>query len=286
MSPVTSILTHLEQVLQPISGSTSLHEAETILQFVLNCTRSDLYSSPAFSEIPDEMLLSVEAIIAKRLVDEPLPYILGSVYFFSKEILLTRDVLIPRPETEVLVETVLKREQSEELRFADIGTGSGAIAAVLLKERPQWYGLATDISLKALAIARRNVPGHISFACVDMIGAFRPGSERFDFMVSNPPYVSEAEMAQLDNSVIQFEPHSALYGGVDGMDFYRILAADAGNVLKPGGRIYCEIGCDQGAAVGDIFEFQGWSSVEVRNDLAGRPRVVAACHSSEESNPF
>jgi release factor glutamine methyltransferase len=232
------------------------------------------------------MLLSVEGIIAKRLADDPLPYILGSVYFFSKDILLTRDVLIPRTETEVLVETVLKREHSEELSFADIGTGSGAIAAILLKERPQWYGLATDISRKALAVARQNVSGHISFACVDMFGAFKPGSERFDFIVSNPPYVSEAEMAHLDNSVIQFEPHSALYGGIDGMDFYRILAADAGNVLKPGGRMYCEIGCDQGAKVSDIFEFQGWSSVEVRNDLAGRPRVVTACQSFEESNPF
>jgi release factor glutamine methyltransferase len=233
-----------------------------------------LYTSPSFAEISDEMLPSIEGIVNRRLADEPLAYILGSVYFYSTDIAVTRDVLIPRPETEVLVETVLNCEQNVKLLFADIGTGSGAIAAVLLKERPLWHALATDISRPALGVALRNVPGRARLVCCDMLTALKNTTRPFDFMVCNPPYVSQAEMAGLDKSVLSFEPHGSLYGGSDGLDFYRTLANDAKSVLKPGGRLYCEIGCDQSAAVRKIFLSGRWKSVKVLPDLANRPRVV------------
>jgi release factor glutamine methyltransferase len=274
MIAIKPILLQIQKNLEKVSGPTSLHEAETILQFVLNCSRSELYTSAAISEISGEILASIERITVRRRAGEPLTYILGSVYFYSKEIALTRDVLIPRPETEVLVETVLKHEQNGKLFFADIGTGSGAIAAVLCAERPSWTAIATDISFAALCVARRNVP-EARFVRCDMLSALKTAG-RFGFLVCNPPYISQQEMAGLDTSVSSFEPGTALYGGVDGMDYYRVLASAARRILKPGGRIYCEIGCDQGASVCNMFLCEKWNSVTIHNDLTGRPRIVTA----------
>jgi release factor glutamine methyltransferase len=109
-----------------------------------------------------------------------------------------------------------------------------------------------------------------------MLAAFKTNTHTFDFLVCNPPYISKKEMAGLDKSVLLFEPHAALYGGMDGMDFYRDLAANTRKILKQGGRIYCEIGCDQGEAVGKIFSSENWGSVSIKNDLAGRSRVFKA----------
>jgi release factor glutamine methyltransferase len=276
MSPLKTILITLEESLKPISGSSSLHEAEIIMQHLMHCSRSQLYSTLAFSEIDIEKRSAIDGIIKRRGTDEPLAYILGTKYFFSKEIFVDRDVLIPRPETEVLVEVVLKNETADFCVFADIGTGSGAIAAVLLATRSSWTAVATDLSRAALRVARRNAPQRIRFVCCDMLTAFGTRGTMFDFIVCNPPYISAAEMQTLDKSVVGFEPHTALCGGVDGLDFYKILSRDLKKILKPGGRMYCEIGCDQGAAVCEIFSSENWDAVTVRNDLAGRPRVVSA----------
>jgi release factor glutamine methyltransferase len=276
MSPLKTILINLEESLKPVSGSCSLHEAEIIMQHLLHCSRSQLYSTLAFSEIDDEKRSAIDGIIKRRRTDEPLAYILGTKYFFSKEIFVDRNVLIPRPETEVLVEVVLKNETADFCVFADIGTGSGAIAAVLLAERSSWIAVATDLSRAALRVARRNTPERIRFVCCDMLTAFGTRGARFDFIVCNPPYISAAEMQALDNSVINFEPHTALCGGADGLNFYKTLSTDLKKVLKPGGRMYCEIGFDQGDSVRELFPSENWSAVTVSKDLAGRPRVVSA----------
>jgi release factor glutamine methyltransferase len=276
MSPLKTILITLEESLKPISGSSSLHEAEIIIQHLLHCSRSQLYSTLAFSEIDDEKRSAIGGIITRRRTDEPLAYILGTQYFFSKEIFVDGNVLIPRPETEVLVDIVLNYETADFCAFADIGTGSGAIAAVLLSERSSWTAVATDISRAALRVARHNAPQRVRFVCCDMLTAFGTRSAGFDFIVCNPPYISAAEMQTLDKSVIDFEPHTALYGGSDGLNFYRVLSTELKKVLKPGGRLYCEIGFDQSAAVREIFSTENWNAVTVRNDLAGRPRVVSA----------
>jgi release factor glutamine methyltransferase len=276
MSPLKTILINLEESLKPISGSCSLHEAEIILQHVLQCTRSDLYINPAFLSILENKKNEIDAIVTRRRTDEPLAYILGTKHFFSKEIFVDRNVLIPRPETEVLVEVVLKNETADFCVFADIGTGSGAIAAVLLAARSSWIAVATDLSRAALRVARRNAPQRIRFVCCDMLTAFGTRGARFDFIVCNPPYISAAEMQELDKSVRDFEPRTALCGGADGLNFYKTLSTDLKKVLRPGGRMYCEIGFDQGDAVRELFPSENWSAVTVSKDLAGRPRVVSA----------
>jgi release factor glutamine methyltransferase len=143
MSRVKNSIHQLEKSLHKISGPCSLYEAETILQHVLRCSRSELYTTLISSEMSDEKRSTIDGILQRRLAEEPLAYILVSLYFYSKNILLTKDVLIPRPETEVLVETVLKQEHTGPVEFADICTGSGAIAAVLLAERPAWNAVAS-----------------------------------------------------------------------------------------------------------------------------------------------
>jgi release factor glutamine methyltransferase len=276
MATTKSTLQRIEKALEKVCGRSSLFEAESILQDVLRCSRTELYTTFFPLQISADKTERINSIIRRRLEDEPLAYILGSVYFYSKEIVLTRDVLIPRPETEVLVETVLNQEHNETLFFADIGTGSGAIAAILLAQRPSWTAVATDISCAALGIARRNTAERTRFVCSDMLASFKPDARIFDFVVCNPPYISRKEMAELDKSVISFEPRTALFGGDDGMDFYRILAGGARNILKPGGRIFCEIGSDQAAPVCNMFLFENWHVVKVHNDLAGRTRVFTA----------
>ena len=276
MSLIKSTLVHIQKTLHKVSGSCCLYEAETILQHVLDCSRSELYVTLASSEITDHTLSTIDGIVRRRLADEPLAYILGSVYFYSKEIFVTRDVLIPRPETEVLVDCVLKQEQQGSAEFADVGTGSGAIAAILLAQRLSWNAVATDISRAALSVARQNSPDRTHCICCDMLTAFKTTAGRFDFLVCNPPYISKQEMTGLDKSVIRFEPRAALYGGTDGMDFYRLLASGAKKILKPGGRLYCEIGCDQGVSVREIFSSEKWDEISIIKDLTGRPRVVTA----------
>jgi release factor glutamine methyltransferase len=214
-------------------------------------------------------------VISRRLTREPLPYILGSAFFHSKEFLVSNAVLIPRPDTEVLVEEVLEIEPEGPLFFLDVGTGSGAISESLARQRPQWKGVGLDISVMALKIARTNCSVQIGLVCGDLFSALKTG-RHFDFIVCNPPYISEKEMAELDPSVRNFEPMSALFGGTDGLDFYRALAEKSEALLKKKGRIYCEIGYAQGEAVRKIFFDQGWKNILQFPDLAGRPRVIIA----------
>lgn len=281
MEPIIKTLETLQKSLAPVSQECALYESEQILQHMLKCTRSDLYlkGSQPFSE---EENIRIRTIVERRLSDEPLAYILGSVFFYSMEILVNRGVLIPRPETEILVDIILKNETSEHCSFIDLCTGSGAIAAVLCKEHPQWQGTGTDVSLPALKTARRNCRSKkINLLCCDMFSPIKisePQKNGFDFIVSNPPYVSDSEMRQLDPNVSRYEPYSALFGGKDGTDFYNVLAVEGKTILKPGGRIYCEIGCSQGERAAKIFQEAQWENVKIFPDLVGRPRVLSAVY--------
>ncbi|HMD67328.1 MAG TPA: peptide chain release factor N(5)-glutamine methyltransferase, partial [Chitinivibrionales bacterium] len=285
--------------LAPVAGDTALPEAELMLQHVLHCTRSDLYLSQARKASQRENAC-IEAIIQRRCSGEPLPYVLGVAHFHSLELVINHDVLIPRPETETLVETVLAHEPAEQCRFVDMGTGSGAISAALAQSRPQWHGIAIDCSIAALHIAQRNcLKARVSLLCCDMISAFKNlsgvmtsvpirstiGSESeihdiskrgFDFVVSNPPYVSDNEMLKLDDSVRLFEPLVALGGGMDGLDFYELLSSQAKNILVPGGRLYCEIGASQEEKISRLLAGYGWNAISFFPDLTGRARVVMA----------
>jgi release factor glutamine methyltransferase len=269
---IAECLRFIKNQLTPISGENALFEAEQMLQQGLQYSRSKLYLQRN-SLISDELETNIYVWLERRKCHEPLPYILGVTYFHSKEFIVNSDVLIPRPDTEIIIEVILDTENDKKCRFLEIGIGSGAISAILLMEHPDWQCIATDVSFPALLVAKQNCPENIHLVCSDLFFSIKPET-LFDFIVSNPPYISESEMAGLDASVKDFEPTIALDGGRDGLDFYRTFALQAGDFLKPRGKLYCEIGYSQHNSVSAIFSSHGWKDVKIVKDLAGRPRVV------------
>ena len=274
-------LTALRDAFTPVAAEFALPEAERVLTFLLDCARSRLYTG-GNEDLPDEMERRIERIMRRRSLEEPLAYILGSAYFYNREFTVTPSVLIPRPDTEMLIEEVLANEPDCRLRFLDLGTGSGCIAAILTQERPAWRCIAIDRSMAALAIAKLNRRSAFSLVCADRLEAIGP-ARSFDFIVSNPPYIPAPAIARLPGSVRRFEPLDALDGGVDGLDYFRYLAQNAPIVLASSGRIYSEIGYDQADAAQGIFAGRGWSDITVQKDLGGRPRVVRATWPKEQT---
>jgi release factor glutamine methyltransferase len=269
---IGTTLRRIRASLEPVAGGTALFEAECILEHVLGMARSSLYLEQ-YRHLTPLQLDATAGHVEKRLTGMPLAYVLGVAYFHTRKFAVSPAVLIPRPETEVLVERVLEEEPEGPCLFLDMGTGSGAIAETLTASRPQWRAVAVDLSVGALAVARRNCSPNVRLACMDKVeGIGRAGV--FDFIVSNPPYISAAEMDELDHSVVGFEPREALFGGIDGTDFYRYLARHARPLLKGHGRLYCEIGAGQGDVVRTLFRREGWGPMSIAPDLAGRARVV------------
>ena len=218
------------------------------------------------------------ALARRRLAGEPVQRLLGTAVFYGLDIALTPETLVPRPDTETLIEAVLARFPADEsFRFADLGTGSGAILVAILAERPLAHGVATDLSDAALATARRNAETNHVADRADLLRAsyaepFAPGS--LDAVVSNPPYIASAEIETLDREVRLHDPRLALDGGADGLDAYRAIAPQAARVLRPGGLLAVEIGWRQGADVAAILAESGFEGITVLPDLAGRDRVV------------
>jgi release factor glutamine methyltransferase len=292
---IPELLIDIRNSLFQASGDSKLagSEAVSIIEQSLSITKEQLYIDSSIG-IGDGDIARINAVVERRLTGEPLQYIFGKAYFYDREFFVNPNVLIPRPDTETLVETVFNTEEKRAAAFVDIGTGSGILAAVLTARCPKWTAVAVDISFKALQTASRNLWGnneHIAqsvnntvnrtadknthLLCGDMLSAIKYG-KRFDFIVSNPPYISSSRLKTLDKSVIGYEPRTALCGGEDGLDYYRMISAYAGMYLKDTGRVYLEIGFDQGASVPNILRGDGWEYVAVIKDLAGRDRVVAA----------
>ena len=219
-------------------------------------------------------------LVRRRRAREPLAYILGEKEFWSLRFEVAPAVLIPRPETETVVEAVLAQvcDRDQPFRLLDLGTGSGCLLLALLSELPRATGLGVDDSAAALAIARRNAE-RLGLAAR---AEFRPGRwgaglrERFDVIVSNPPYVAELDWEALQPEIRQFEPRAALVAGADGLAAYRALAPDCARLLAPGGVCALEIGLNQGDAVAALLAAQGLVVVERRRDLAGIERCVIA----------
>jgi release factor glutamine methyltransferase len=244
-------LKYIQNKLQKTIGTYAITQSEEILEFFLKCPRTDLYIK-SDKPIPTDIIPEIDKIIERRLNGEPLQYILGKTFFYSRDFLITPDVLIPRPDTETLVEQVFKYEKGKNKYFVDIGTGSGIIASILTDYNPGWKGIAIDISYKALLIARQNIKNCVYLLCSDLMSPLKE-QKKFDFIVSNPPYISADELETLDREVKDFEPHRALFGGIDGLDFYSLLSENAKKWLKPGGAIYCEIGYNQEPDVKKLF---------------------------------
>lgn len=235
-----------------------------------------------------EELEKIELLAARRLKREPVAYILGRKEFWSLSLAVTPDVLVPRPETETVVELVLDvvvndALRMEKLRILDIGTGSGALLLALLSELENAVGTGTDISEAALSVARGNAERNglaerCHFVASDLIAGL---AGQFDIVVSNPPYVARGDIATLGPDVRDHEPKVALDGGNDGLDFYRAIAAQARGLLAPGGRLVVELGAGQEPAVRALFTKAGLSAdMTVRHDLAGIPRALATTAAS------
>lgn len=233
-------------------------------------------------ELVSTLLASeVAALMQRRLTGESVARIIGHKEFYGLEFGLNEATLEPRPDTELLVDLALKALPKGG-RFVDLGTGSGCIPIAVLANRRDASGVATDINPRALEIARRNaerngVSDRLLFSQGDWFEAM--GSEdRFDLVVSNPPYISSEVVETLEPEVREFDPRLALDGGLDGLGPYRIIAAEAANWLRPGGKVLVEIGYDQGAAVSALFAEAGFGRISVEKDLAGLDRVVSAHH--------
>jgi release factor glutamine methyltransferase len=251
--------------------------AETLLMFVLGCDRAYLYAHPERKLTGDEEN-RYNATITERSTGKPSQYITGHQEFWGLDFIVTPAVLIPRPETEHIIETVLELAAANRFaRIADVGTGSGCIAVALAKELPQAKVDAVDLSREALEIARANAARHevgsrIAFRESDLLAAL-PQAE-FDLVVSNPPYVGESERDKVQKQVRDFEPKMAVFSGEQGLDIYRRLIPQAGAALVPGGWLVMEMGYSVEEAVRGLLA--GWDNIRVTHDLQGIPRVIAA----------
>jgi len=250
-------------------------EAELLLGFILGRERVWLLAH-AEESIDSSRARAARALFARRRAGEPVAYITGWREFYGLALRVTPDVLIPRPETELLVELALERLSPEEPgRVLELGTGSGAIAVALACERPGLAIVATDVSEAALALARRSARDHgaeIGFVLSDWFDALGP--EPFDLIVSNPPYVAEGDL-HLERGDLRFEPRLALVGGDDGLDSIREIAARARIRLRPGGSLLMEHGYNQGERCVELLRALGYAGVADSHDLAGWPRVCA-----------
>lgn len=261
--------------------------AELLLMYALGCGRGEIHARPE-REIPPEAERLYFEFIAERRTGKPVQYITGHQEFWGLDFEVTPDVLIPRPETEHLVEAVLEiaasapRTPESPLRIADVGTGSGCIALALASELPQAEIFALDVSPAALVVAQRNaarlnLAHRVRFRESDLLRSFlddgRAGT--FDFVVSNPPYVGVNDLASVQREVKDFEPRLA-WGGLEREDeIYRRLFPEAAELLRRGGRVVVEIGYNLRERVEGLLG-EGWERVETRPDLSGIPRVVSA----------
>ena len=251
-------------------------DAEILLAHVLNCRRLDLYID-ADKILPLEMILRFNELINRRLEGIPVAYLTGTREFMGLKFSVNENVLIPRPETEILTEFV-----GEFLRsigggfFADLGTGSGAICVSILKFVKNSRACAVDVSQSALDVAKFNaqkfhVDDRAEFFCGDLFSPL--DGKIFDAIVSNPPYIPTNDLKSLQTEV-QTEPKLALDGGADGLNFYRRIISDAPKFLRDGGLLAVEIGINQASAVKNLFEQKNFVDVGVLNDLAGIERVI------------
>jgi release factor glutamine methyltransferase len=261
--------------------SARLH-SELLLAHVLHMPRLKLYLQFERQLAPAEEE-AIRAALVRRGNREPLQHITGSVSFCGYEIKVAKDALIPRPETELLAEkawSCLKALPSDAPRFLDFGTGTGCISIAIAKECPKAAGTCLDISEPALALARNNAETNgclerLTFLLSNGFESLNPG-EKFDLIVSNPPYIPTAEIEQLDPEVRIFDPHLALNGGPDGLEFYRLLARAGKNFLVPGGRLFAEFGDGQESDLAALFADENWIVEKFEPDYTGRMRILTA----------
>lgn len=250
-------------------------EAELLLCEAAGISATTLFAWPE-RELPDAAVERFEDMLARRGRGEPVAHILGRRAFWTLDLQVTAATLIPRPETEFLVELALSHLPGDQpLRIADLGTGTGAIACALASERHDWRLLAIERASEAARIACRNAQeaglDNVQIVIADWLDAIAP--ESLDAIVTNPPYIAASD-PHLHRGDLRFEPSSALAAGADGLDDIRAIVAAAPNRLSPGGFFATEHGFDQGAAVRELLAGHGFNAVETHRDLAGHERVT------------
>lgn len=275
-APASLRLDHaLRAAASRLAGPDARHEAEQLLLHVIGRDRAWLFAH-GDAALADAEVAAFEALLARRIAGEPVAYLVGHRGFWTLDLQVSPATLIPRPETERLVELALERLPADRpLRIADLGTGTGAIALSLASERPQARVVATDVSADALAVARAN---GVSNAVANV--EFRHGSwwaplqgERFHLVASNPPYIADGD-AHLVQGDLRFEPPTALSSGADGLEAIREIVGDASTHLMPGGWLLLEHGWDQAAATRALMTAAGFVDVATETDLEQRDRVT------------
>jgi len=275
VTTISQALSDARHKLQATSPSPAV-DASVLLCHVLSCPPSHLIAWPD-KELTQHQVSQFSDILQQRIEGKPVAYITGEREFWSLSLKVTSDVLIPRPETETLVEFVLEKfSDRPALNVADLGTGSGAIACALAVEHPAWNIIATDASAEALKIAQLNASAHKLENIRFLHGPWlEPLTGRdFDLIISNPPYVA-IEDPHLTRGDVRFEPQAALASGKQGMDSITHLARQAGKHLKTGGWLIVEHGYDQQQLVHDCYKQGGFEDIVQLTDLAGQPRVTA-----------
>lgn len=278
MQTIAEILKQASAQLRDASVPNDLLDAQTLLAHALGQDRT--YLIIHFNQsLSDDLIAQFQTYIHRRATGEPLQYIVGKQAFYGLEFEVTPAVLIPRPETELLVEETLRLAADLAAPIVcDVGTGSGCIAVTVARELATAQVIATDISPAALAVARRNaerngVLERIEFIESDLLGNVSP-SLKADFMLSNPPYIAASEMPTLQREVRDWEPHLALTDFADGLQFYRRLLAEAPNFLKPGGYLIFEMGYQQAATIKALVEPNVWRAPKAWRDLQGIERTM------------
>ncbi len=252
-------------------------DARLMLEVAAGVSRTDIITDP-YRELTAEQVATLDEYLERRARREPVSHIIGRKGFWKILLSVTKDVLTPRPETEVIVDEVLKAfPETMAFNMLDLGVGSGTMLLAILAERPAAKGLGVDISEEALAVARENAANlDLDNRLALMRGDWTTGmgDASFDVVVSNPPYIPTADIETLQPEVRDHEPRLALDGGADGLDAYRALAPEILRVLKPGGLFCVEIGFDQSAAVEALFNEAGAQNVRTVKDLSTHDRVV------------
>ena len=254
-------------------------ESVLLMSHALKRDSTFIYAHPEYRLNAIESIL-FKAVVRRRAAHEPFQYIVGHQEFFGINFQVTPDVLIPRPETEILVQAAIDAFRNQDnVRFLEVGVGSGCISVSILENLPDARALGVDASYKALVMAGTNAEknGVAERLELQISDVYQSVDERdFDLVVSNPPYVSDRDLGSLQREVRDFEPHVALSGGPDGLDIVRRIIAGAPKLLKSKGMLLMEIGWDQSEKVQQILGSAGWKNIEMLPDLQGIPRIVSA----------
>lgn len=267
--------TLLNNAIEQIGGDSPRLDAELLLSHVTGLGRTSFRAWPEREVAPDQAQAFRE-LVAERVKGLPIAYLLGQQEFWSLPLKVSPSTLIPRPDTECLVETALELPLPENARLLDLGTGTGAIALALASEKAKWQIMASDRVEEAVELARENSRSlQLPITVVQSHWFGQISESGFDLLISNPPYIPASD-GHLHEGDVRFEPPSALVAGDDGLDDIRLLVTEGFKRLNPGGWMLLEHGYDQGDAVRDLFAKAGWLNIETRKDYGGNDRMTLA----------